>query len=71
MSASDIDIKKLGRIIFIGAIVSGIASVGLWSLGDMAYQHAIKGGVGIGIGWILGNLADCGLVLPNMEGLRK
>jgi hypothetical protein len=70
MSVSDIDISKVFKILGLGCLVAVLAFVGLWSAG-LDWLPAIKGGVGVGIGWTAGNLADCGMIMPNITGLRK
>ena len=70
MSASDVDIKKVLKIIGLGCLVACLAGAGFWASG-LAGLEALRAGVGVGVGWVFGNLADVGMVAPNMEGLRK
>ena len=70
MSASDIDIRKVFKILGLGCLVAALAFAGLWSAG-LEWLPAVKGGVGVGIGWIAGNLTEAGMVMPGIEGLRK
>lgn len=70
MSAIDIDIRKVGKILGLGCLVAVLAGLGLWSAG-LEWLQAVKGGVGVGIGWIAGNLTEAGMAVPSIEGLRK
>jgi len=70
MSATDIDIRKVFKILGLGGLVAGLACAGLWSAG-LEWLQAVKGGVGVGIGWIAGNLTEAGMAIPGIEGLRK
>lgn len=69
MSASDIDIRKVLKILFLGGIVWALAFVAC--LGAVEWQSAMRIAIGPAVGWVIGNLAEVGMVVPNMEGLRK
>ena len=70
MSASDIDIAKVLRVILLGGIVWGLAVVATWAAGVEIIQ-ACKVGAGVAVGWIAGNLPETGMIVPTLEGLKK
>lgn len=71
MSASDVDLKKVFKILFLGLIASLLGMGYLWSIGVEGWQTCAKGGLGGGLLFVYANLAEAGMVLPSVENLRK
>jgi hypothetical protein len=69
MSASDVDLRKLAKVIFLGGVVWVLAFLTTWGSG-MEIIAAAKMSIGPAVGWIVGNIQETGVVL-SMDGLRK
>jgi hypothetical protein len=69
MSASDVDLKKVAKVLFLGSLVWVLAFLTTWGSG-MELIAAAKMSIGPAVGWIIGNIQETGVVL-SMEGLRK
>lgn len=70
MSVSDVDLRKVGKVLFLGCLVWVLAFLTIWGAGS-EWMQAAKIAIGPSVGWVLGNLAETGMTVPTMEGLRK
>lgn len=70
MSIENVDFSKVGRVLVFGVLVWLLSFLAVWASG-VEWLPAAKVGVGVAVGWISGNLAETGLAVPSMEGLRK
>ena len=70
MSASDVDLKKVAKVFFLGSIVWLLAFLSIWGAGSELIS-SMKIAIGPAVGWIIGNLSETGFVLPSSEALRK
>jgi hypothetical protein len=70
MSVSDVDLRKVGKVLFLGSLVWFLSFLTIWGAGSEWIQ-AMKIAIGPAVGWVVGNLAETGMTVPTMEGLRK
>ena len=70
MSVSDIDLRKVGKVLFLGCIVWGLAFLTMWGSGSVEVITACKMSIGPAVGWVVGNIQETGVVL-SIDGLRK
>jgi hypothetical protein len=70
MSVTDVDLKKVGKVFFLGSLVWLLAFLSIWGAGS-EWAQAMKIAIGPAVGWVAGNLAETGMAVPGVEGLRK
>lgn len=70
MSVADVDLKKVGKVLFLGSIVWLLAFLSIWGAGSEFWQ-SMKIAIGPAVGWVVGNLSETGMVVPSMEGVKK
>lgn len=70
MSVSDVDLRKVGKVLFLGSLVWVLAFLTIWGAGS-DWAQSMKIAIGPSVGWVIGNLAETGLIVPTVEALRK
>ena len=63
MSVGDVDIHKVGKVLFLGCIVWSLAALSIWAAGA-DWLLAVKTACGVAVGWVSGNLAETGMIVP-------
>ena len=70
MSVQDVDFRKVFKVLAFGCIVWLLTFLTVWGAGS-EWASAMKIAIGPSVGWVIGNLAETGFIVPTVESVRK